>query len=88
MRFAQRPHPTFNRIYGVKPGRDAPKLDRLLWFRSYYLRNLPLTVVGIVVLALLLGPSSHWLLAVIALPWVLGFARLNLEIRRAKRPPG
>jgi hypothetical protein len=71
----------FNRIYGVAPGRDAPKLDRLLWFRSYYLRNLPLMAIGIGAVSL-----WHWWLAVLfLLPWLAGFARLNMEIRTARR---
>ena len=37
----------FDRIFGIKPGRDAPKLERLLWFRGYYLRNLPLVAFAI-----------------------------------------
>jgi hypothetical protein len=39
-------------MFGVKPGPDAPKLERLLWFRSYYLRNLALMALGIVVVLL------------------------------------
>ncbi len=75
----------FDRFYGVKPGRNARKLDRLIWFRGYYLRNLPVIVVGWI---FLLALHTSWvLLAVIALPWVLGFARLNVEIRREQRPP-
>ena len=42
----------FDRIFGIKPGRDAPKLERLLWFRGYYLRNLPLVAFAIGALAL------------------------------------
>lgn len=71
----------FNRIYGVMPGRDA-KLERLLWFRGYYLRNLPLTALGVVGLSLLL---RSWLVGLILLPWLVGFARLNVEIRTEKR---
>jgi hypothetical protein len=76
----------FNRFYGVKPGPDAPKLDGLLWFRSYYLRGLvPIAVVyG---LALLLTRFSWVLYAVISLPWIIGFARLSVEIRREQRSP-
>ena len=75
---------TFDRIYGVKPGRDAPKLDRLHWFRSYYLRNLPLSLTVAVGL-LVLVPAWRWLVAVICLPWVFGFVLLNWEIRREER---
>jgi hypothetical protein len=78
----------FNRIFGVKPGRDAPKLERLLWFRGYYLRNLPLTVLGIAAVWLLLGASQRWIAPLILLPWVAGFARLNVEIRNEKRRAG
>lgn len=75
----------FDRFFGVKPGRDAPKLDRLLWFRGYYLRPLPAIVV---VWALLLALHVSWaLLAVIWVPWLLGFALLNAEIRHERRPP-
>ncbi|THD75206.1 MAG: hypothetical protein E7812_17630 [Phenylobacterium sp.] len=60
-------------------------MDRLLWFRGYYLRPLPFIVV---VWALLLVVRVSWVfLAVIALPWILGFAILNVEIRREQRPP-
>jgi ABC-type dipeptide/oligopeptide/nickel transport system permease subunit len=75
----------FNRIFGVKPGRDAPKLERLLWFRGYYLRNLPLMVLVLGVLALSLGSSQWWIAVVLALTWIAGFARLNVEIRSEKR---
>ncbi|MEA2215010.1 MAG: hypothetical protein QOK19_571 [Solirubrobacteraceae bacterium] len=72
----------FDRVFGVKPGRDAPKLDRLLWFRSYYLRTLPLNLLGIVVVVLFLPP---WIVVVVALPWLLGFARLGAEIQRERK---
>jgi hypothetical protein len=75
----------FNRLYGVKPGMDAPKMERLLWFRGYYLRSLALGVPA-VVLVVLWGPT--WFLAFAALgalPWLLGFARLNVEIRRERQ---
>lgn len=73
----------FNRVYGIYPGPDAPKLERLLWFRSYYLRNLALIALGIVVVLVYL---PLWIVAVIMLPWLLGFARLTAEIRRERRP--
>jgi hypothetical protein len=72
----------FNRLFGVKPGPDAPKLDRLLWFRGYYLRNLALVAPGIVVLLLFLPP---WVVVVVASPWLIGFGRLTAEIRRERR---
>jgi hypothetical protein len=72
----------FNRAFGIKPGPDAPKLDRLLWFRTYYLRSLGLTALAIVVVALFLPP---WIAAVVVLPWSVGFARLNAEIRRERK---
>ena len=75
----------FNRIFGVKPGRNAPRLERLLWFRGYYLRNLPLAALAIGALALFLKPSHLWIVAIIALPWAAGFTRLNVEIRNEKR---
>jgi uncharacterized membrane protein YdbT with pleckstrin-like domain len=77
----------FNRIFGVKPGRDAPRLERLRWFRGYYLRNLPLTALAVAALALLLKPSQLWIAAVIMLPWTAGFTRLNVEIRNEERRP-
>ena len=73
------------RWYGVKPVRAAPKLDRLLWFRNYYLRSLPLIAPAWVVWLVTGMPFSWVFLAVISLPWVLGFARLNVEIRRERR---
>ena len=73
------------RWYGVKPGRAAPKLDRLLWFRNYYLRSLPLIAPAWAVWLVTGMPFSWVFLAVISLPWVLGFARLNVEIRRERR---
>jgi hypothetical protein len=75
----------FNLIYGIKPGRDAPRLERLRWFRGYYLRNLPLAALAIGALALALKPSYGWIAAVVMLPWVAGFARLTVEIRNEKR---
>jgi uncharacterized membrane protein YdbT with pleckstrin-like domain len=75
----------FNAIYGIKPRRDAPRMERLLWFRGYYLRNLPLAVVAIGALALFLSASQWWIAVVVMLPWVVGFARLNVEIRSEKR---
>jgi hypothetical protein len=66
----------FNRAFGIKPGPDAPKLDRLLWFRTYYLRSLGLVALGIVVVILFLPP---WIAAVVLLPWLLGFARLTAK---------
>ena len=76
----------FDRAFGVKPGRSAPKLDRLLWFRGYYLRNLSFIIVVVWALLLVVRVSLVFL-AVIALPWILGFAILNVEIRREQRPP-
>ena len=79
----------FNRVFGIKPGQDAPKLERLLWFRGYYLRNLPLMTLAIVALtALFLSSSDWWIAVVVALPWIAGFARLNVEIRSEKRRVG
>ncbi len=73
--------PMFNRVFGVKPGRDAPKLDRLLWFRRYYLRNLVL-VVPVAVLVLAFAPA--WILVLVMVPWLLGFARLSAELRQER----
>jgi hypothetical protein len=57
----------FDGFFGVKPRRDAPKLDRLLWFRGYYLRPLPVIVV--VWVYLLVVDNVSWILpAVLALP--------------------
>jgi hypothetical protein len=74
----------FVRIYGPKPGRGAPKLERLLWFRGYYLRSFPLSVLAVVVLVVLLGGSLWWSLLLL-IP-LLGYARLEWEIRKARRP--
>lgn len=60
-------------------------MERLLWFRGYYLRNLPLAAVVIGALALFLSASQWWIAVVVMLPWVVGFARLNVEIRSEKR---
>jgi hypothetical protein len=38
--------------------------------------------LGIVVVLLFLPP---WIVGVVVLPWVLGFAQLNAEIRRERR---
>jgi hypothetical protein len=78
----------FNRIFGTKPGRNAPKLERLLWFRGYYLRNLPLAALAIGALALFMSSSYWWITIIVALPWLAGFARLNVEIRSEKRRVG
>jgi len=72
----------FNRVFGVPPGPDAPKLDRLLWLRGYYLRNLALMAVGIVGVLLFLPP---WVVVLVASPWLIGFGRLTAEIRREQR---
>jgi hypothetical protein len=72
----------FDRVFGVKPGPEAPKLERLLWFRGYYLRNLALAVPATIAVLVFLPP---WIVVVVALPWLLGFARLNAEIRRERR---
>jgi hypothetical protein len=71
----------FNRLYGVKPGLDAPKLDRLLWFRGYYLRNLILAVPALALVLLFLPP---WVVVLVASPWLIGFARLSAEIRNER----
>ena len=71
----------FRRVFGVKPGPDAPKLDRLLWFRGYYLRNLAPMAVGIVLVLLFLPP---WIILLVASPWLIGFGRLTAEIRRER----
>jgi hypothetical protein len=74
--------PIFSRLFGVKPAPDAPKLERLLWFRGYYLRNLVLVApVAVLVLAFL----PPWILALLMLPWLLGFARLTAELRQERR---
>jgi uncharacterized membrane protein YdbT with pleckstrin-like domain len=72
----------FSRVFGVIPGPDAPRLDRLLWFRRYYLRNLPLMALGIVIVVLFLPP---WIVVIVALPWLVGFARLSAEIRGERK---
>jgi ABC-type transport system involved in multi-copper enzyme maturation permease subunit len=72
----------FNRLYGVPPGRDAPKLDRLLWFRGYYLRSLVLAALPIVFVVVFL---PAWIAVVVMLPWLIGFARLSAEIRGERR---
>jgi uncharacterized membrane protein YdbT with pleckstrin-like domain len=74
--------PIFNRVFGVKPGPEKPKLERLLWFRGYYLRYLALMAPACALLLTFLPP---WILAIVVLPWVLGFARLNLELRSERR---
>ena len=78
----------FDRIFGIKPGRDAPKLERLLWFRVYYLRNRPLVAFALGAAALVLGSSYWWITVIAALAWIVGFARLNVEIRSEKRRAG
>jgi hypothetical protein len=80
----RRTQPIFDRIFGVKPGSDAPRLDRLLWFRGYYLRWLPLTAF-VMALGLVLVAWSPWVVAVLALPWLYGFARLNVQIHHEQR---
>lgn len=72
----------FNRVFGVKPGPEAPKLDRLLWFRRYYLRNLGLIAVAIIAVLVYFPP---WIVVVVLAPWLMGFARLSAEIRRERR---
>jgi uncharacterized membrane protein YdbT with pleckstrin-like domain len=72
----------FTRVFGVPPGPEAPKLDRLLWFRRYYLRNLGLVAVAIVLVLVFLPP---WLVVVVLAPWLIGFARLSAEIRRVRQ---
>jgi hypothetical protein len=72
----------FNRVFGVKPGPDAPKLERLLWFRSYYLRSLPLTLLGV---AVVIPFFPSWIAVIVTLPWLLGFTRLTAEIRRERK---
>jgi hypothetical protein len=76
----------FNRIFDTFPRASASKLERLLWFRGYYLRGLPLLALGIgAVLALGVNAPHLWIAALAMLPWVVGFARLNVEIRNEKR---
>jgi hypothetical protein len=72
----------FNKLYGVPPGRDAPKLDRLLWIRSYYLRSLILAAFAIVFVVVFL---PAWIVVVVMLPWLIGFTRLSAEIRRERQ---
>jgi hypothetical protein len=73
----------FDRAFGVKPGRDVPKLDRLRWFRRYYLRNLVPVVFCLAVLLLFSAPA--WLDALIAVPWTVGFAILHWQIGHEER---
>jgi len=70
----------FNRVYGVKPGRDAPRLDRLLWFRGYYRRNFLIAVPVLVFLVL----TWTWWWALVMVPGLLGYVRLEMEIRKVK----
>jgi len=72
----------FNRVYGVKPGRDASPLERALWFRGYYLRNLALAVPACILVLAFLPP---WLLVIVLLPTLVGFIQLTREIRRERR---
>ncbi len=72
----------FNRVYGVKPGRDAPPLERALWFRGYHLRNLALAAPACV---LVLAFLPAWVLLIVLLPTLLGFIRLTAEIRRERK---
>jgi hypothetical protein len=72
----------FNRIYGVKPGRDAPPLERAYWFRRYYFVNLALAVPACV-LVLVFLPA--WVLVIVLLPTLVGWSWLAVEIKRERR---
>jgi hypothetical protein len=72
-----------------KPRRDVPRLQRLLWFRAYYLRVLPMFATSFALLQLFLPLWRAG--AVTLLPWALAFTVLNLETRlhqRRLRPRG
>jgi len=72
----------FNRVYGVKPGRNAPPLERAYWFRRYYFVNLALAVPACILVVVLLPP---WVLVVVLLPTLVGWLRLSAEIKRERK---
>jgi uncharacterized membrane protein YdbT with pleckstrin-like domain len=72
----------FNRVYGVKPGRDAPPLERAYWFRRYYFINLALAVPACVLILVFL---PAWLVLIVLLPTLIGWTRLTVEIKRERK---
>jgi hypothetical protein len=74
------------RIVGTPPARDAPKKERLLWLRRYYLRMLLLALPAYVLAVIFLSTPWIWIvLGVGILLWVQGFASLSFQIRRESR---
>jgi hypothetical protein len=74
------------RIFGKPPAANAPRKERLLWLRRYYLRTLLVSLPALVLLAVY--SSRAWVWAVLgagALVWVQGFASLSVRIRRERR---
>jgi hypothetical protein len=74
------------RIIGTPPGAGAPRKERLLWLRRYYLRMVPLALAGYVLVAVFLPAPWAWAVpAGGALLWMQGFASLSRRIRREDR---
>jgi uncharacterized membrane protein YdbT with pleckstrin-like domain len=73
----------FTRVYGVKPDRDAPPLERAYWFRRYYFVNLALAVPACCVLVVVFLPA--WVLVIVLLPTLVGWSRLAVEIKRERK---
>jgi hypothetical protein len=74
------------KIYGARPARDASKLDRLRYVRRVaYLSNLPGLAVCVAFIAVLLATPLNWVLPLVfGVPWLVGFATINLQIRRER----
>jgi uncharacterized membrane protein YdbT with pleckstrin-like domain len=72
----------FTRVYGVKPDRDAPPLERAYWFRRYYFVNLALAVPACVLVVVFL---PAWVLVIVLLPTLVGWSRLAVEIKRERK---
>ena len=73
------------KIWGAAPEPSATRVERLRYVRriAYLGTTLPMLVVGIPFLAIL---YFNWVLALVpVVPWLVGFAAINLQIRRERR---
>jgi len=77
-------------IFGAQPGRNATRLERLVWVRDACLRLAPIFVFLVAVAAFTGAPLLIWLLIVLfTAPWFLVVVSISSQIssERHNRKP-
>jgi len=77
---------TLGRYLGPFPTRGASNLERLIWFRRFWLRTLPLPLAAVILLAIIGGDVIGWtLVGVWTGTWLVGFAGVHSDLWRERR---